>query len=54
MNPAFENVERPISEGGMGTGKGGYWRVTDEVSTQFNMAVISTNRAGDIDEPFAG
>lgn len=32
MNSAFVNVERPLSEGGMGTGKGGYWRVSEDVS----------------------
>ncbi|GMK57296.1 hypothetical protein CspeluHIS016_0401300 [Cutaneotrichosporon spelunceum] len=29
MNPAFINVERPLSEGGLGTGKGGYWKVSE-------------------------
>lgn len=32
MNPAFVNVERPVTEGGVGTGKGGYWRVSEDVS----------------------
>lgn len=34
MNPAFVNVERPATEGGVGTGKGGYWRVSDDVSSE--------------------
>lgn len=32
MNPAFVNVERQLSEGGLGTGKGGYWKVSEDVS----------------------
>lgn len=32
MNPAFVNIERPVTEGGVGTGKGGYWRVSEDVS----------------------
>ncbi|WOO85883.1 Forkhead box protein J3 [Vanrija pseudolonga] len=32
MNPAFVNVERPSAEGGLGTGKGGYWKVSDDPS----------------------
>lgn len=30
MNPAFVNVERPAAEG-VGAGKGGYWRVSEDV-----------------------
>ncbi|KLT44249.1 hypothetical protein CC85DRAFT_24592 [Cutaneotrichosporon oleaginosum] len=30
MNPAFVNIERPLSEGGLGTGKGGYWKVSED------------------------
>ncbi|BEI91924.1 uncharacterized protein CcaverHIS019_0407440 [Cutaneotrichosporon cavernicola] len=33
MNPAFVNVERPLSEGGLGTGKGGYWKVSEDTTT---------------------
>ena len=29
LNDCFVNVERPAHEGG--NGKGGYWRITDEV-----------------------
>ncbi|KAL1405540.1 hypothetical protein Q8F55_009178 [Vanrija albida] len=32
MNPAFVNVERPCAEGGFGTGKGGYWKVSDDAT----------------------
>lgn len=37
MNPAFINVERPLSEGGLGTGKGGYWKVSEDVSAQYTV-----------------
>jgi hypothetical protein len=32
MNPAFVNIERPAHETGFCGGKGGYWRVSDDVS----------------------